>query len=912
MTDKTLILVDTSGYVFRSHYALINQGLTAPDGQATHVIMGVLNMLERLQSQYADASIIMVFDGKGLGVRAEWADDYKANRSPTPPEIKTQTPQLQEIIAARGIPVVVEDNVEADDLIATLTQQAKKSEFNKIIIASGDKDLAQLVGEQVLMLYDDKNNILWDSQGVKDKYGVPPQLIPDYLTLIGDKVDNIHGVDKVGPKTAISWIEKYTSLQGVIDNSDEIGGKVGENLRAALGYLPLSFKMNTLISDIPLSQPLSKLKQQAPDVNKLTELYTKFGLRHFLSVLVKAKPAEVTRNSVITKKEEWQKLLQKLQKSKTFAISVCSSNSNFMTSKIVGLAFATQESEGFYVPCGHDYADVPEQLQVADIIEDMRGLLASKDTKMLGHNLKFLAHLFVNQGQVGTAEGAQHAKYAKYIDAMLDASDDIMLMSYIANSAADHDLDSLSFKHLNHNKQKLDDLAGKGKARTPMNLLEIDKVSGYMAEEAVLCLRVHKILDAQLRKEKTLRRVYAEIDLPLVKILRQAEGYGSLLDTDLLAKQSKQLGKSMATTEGKIFKLAGTEFNISSPAQLKEILFDKMGFKSTTKTGGGQASTAEPVLLELAKEHEFPRLILEYRGFSKLKSTYTDALPQLVNPTTKRIHTSFNQAVASTGRLSSANPNLQNIPMRTDEGRNVRAAFIAPPGMVIAAADYSQIELRIMAHLSDDASLVRAFELDQDVHSATAAEVFDVPLAKVDRDQRRRAKIINFGLIYGMGPFGLAKQLGISNKEGQDFVALYFSRYPGVLKYMEDVRDSASKKGWAETLSGRRVYLPQINSDNFMAKQAAIRAAINAPVQGSAADLIKLAMIKLQPQLKAAEAELILQVHDELVFEIREDLLDKYEGVIKQTMEEAILLSGPLKVPLRITFSQGKNWKSAH
>ncbi|MCH9665831.1 MAG: DNA polymerase I [Gammaproteobacteria bacterium] len=912
MAERTLILVDASGYVFRTHYALVNQGLTSPDGQATHIIMGVLNMLDRLQNQYADASIIMVFDGKGPGVRAEWASDYKENRPLTPQDIKSQIPPLQEIIRARGTPLAVEENTEADDIIATLVKQAKqddksKKSYQKIIVASGDKDLAQLVDEQVSMLYDDKNNILWDIAGVTEKYGVPPRLIPDYLSLIGDKVDNIHGVDKVGPKTATAWLNEYDSLQGVMDNSDKIDGKVGENLRAALSYLPLSLKMNTLISDIPLSASLAELERKEPDTDKLMKLYTKFGLKKFIKGMQDLdvpRPATTISSKVIggDNPEEWSKMLQLLQGQETFALSLILSDSDFMVAELVGIAFAVQDDSGFYVPCGHDYAGATAQLKADDILQDLLPLLTAADKRKVGHNTKMIAHLLANKHQVSD----------KDCDAMLDSSDDLMIISYINNSAEKHDLVSLSAKYLKQDKQDLEDLTGKGKSRIPLNLLDINKVGAYAAEEAALCFQLQKALSGQLQKENTLQQVYEKIDLPLVKLLRQAERQGALLDTKILAKQSKGLEAEMLKLQQKAFKLAGTEFNINSPSQLKEILYNKMGFSTKAKTSGGQASTAEHVLVELAKEHEFPGLILEYRSVSKLKNTYTDALPLLVNPDTKRLHTSFNQAVASTGRLSSVNPNLQNIPMRTEAGRNVRAAFTAPAGMVIAAADYSQVELRIMAQLSGDAALVEAFEAGQDVHAATAAEIFDIPLDKVDRDQRRRAKIINFGLIYGMGPFGLAKQLGISNKEGQDFVALYFLRYPGVLQYMEDVRATATKQGWAATLSGRRVYLPQINSDNFIAKQAAVRAAINAPVQGSAADLIKLAMIKLQPQLKQGEAHMILQVHDELVFEIREDLVDKYKKIIKQTMESATPLSGSMKVPLIADFSYGKNWKEAH
>lgn len=910
--NKILLLVDASGYVFRTHYALAHAGLTSPDGQSSHIIMGVLNMIERLQKQYPDGSIVMVFDGKGNGVRADWDANYKANRSPTPSEIKTQVPPLQEIIRARGIPLLVKDNLEADDIIATLATQAKPS-YEQIIVASGDKDLAQLVDEKVVMLYDDKKNILFDIAGVKEKWQVTPDLIPDYLSLIGDKVDNIPGVEKVGPKTAVAWLTEYGSLQDIIDNADKIGGKVGDNLREALPKLPLSLKMNTLISDATLPLELKQVQQQLakpePDRDKLLVLYRKYGLSRFLSSISddSAGASDASASKVITSGTDWQKLLTQLKKSKSFSIYAVpvTEGEDPMISQIVGLALALRPKEGFYVPCGHDYDGAPAQLELQQILNDLAPLLADDKIQVITHDVKLLGHLLANQQRGDLLGSASLPQIANY--------EDTMLLSYISNSAQKHDLGSLTETYLKLNKQDLESLVGKGKGKHGFNVIELDKASSYAVAMASSCLGLYQLLSKELKTTQELLQVYQQLDLPLTQVLLAIEQRGTLLDTKLLAKQSAELEKSMAKVEAEAYTMAGEKFNINSPAQLKTILYDKMGFSTEKKTGGGQLSTAESVLNEMvARGERFPELILEYRGLSKLKGTYTDALPLLVNAKSGRVHTSFNQAVASTGRLSSANPNLQNIPIRTKAGRNVRAAFIAPKGMIIASADYSQIELRIMAHLSGDKSLLNAFAQGQDVHAATAAELFDLPLDKVDYEQRRRAKIVNFGLIYGMGPFGLAKQLGISNSEGQDFVKMYFERYPGVRRYMDDTREAATKLGWAATLSGRRVYLPQINSDNFVAKQAAVRAAINAPVQGSAADLIKLAMINLLPQLKQGEAHMVLQVHDELVFEIREGVVDKYKKIICRTMESVAPLNTKLKVPLVADFGIGKDWKEAH
>ena len=903
-----LILVDTSGYVFRTHYALMHVGLTSPDGKSSHIIMGVLNMLDRLQKQYPDASIVAVLDGKGKGVRAKWDSNYKANRPVTPPEIKEQLPPLKEVIKARGIPLLVEDEVEADDIIATLTEQAKPS-YERIIIVSADKDLAQLVEDgKVVMLSDDKKNVLLDGAGVREKWNVPPELIPDYLSLIGDKVDNIPGVEKAGPKTATSWLEEYGSLQGVMDNADSITGKIGENLRAALPHLPLSLKMNTLMRDLKLPMELAEVQKQLKDppvdTAKLAELYRQHGLKRLLESLGDAakRPTTATTTQdkpagkVILEEADWQALLAKLGKSDSFAMFPVpvSAEAEPVQNNILGLAFALAR-ESAYLPCQHSYQGAPNQLKLAEVLKQLAPLFADPKKNIICHDVKLLGHLLLNNGINPPVK-----------------CDDTMLMSYISNSSRKHEIGALSEMLLQLSCQSLEDLRGKGKKKLQPEEVEVGALGTYACEMVSCCLELHKFFGKEFAKAKPAFAVYQELDLPLVPILLDMERRGALLDTKILAEQSKSLKSAMVKLQAKAYKLAGEEFNLSSPAQLKTILFDKMGLAAGKKTSGGQLSTSEDVLQDLvAAGEELPEVILEYRGISKLKNTYTDALP-LLTDANRRVHTSFNQAVASTGRLSSANPNLQNIPIRDEAGRKVRAAFIPPSGMVLASADYSQIELRIMAHLSGDKSLLAAFAAGQDVHQATAAEIFGVPLEDIDREQRRRAKIANFGLIYGMGPYGLARQLYISNKEAQKFVEVYFARYPGVKKYMDDTRDSASKSGWAETLSGRKVYLPHINSSNFAAKQAAMRAAINAPVQGSSADLIKLAMLKLAPQLKEGEANMILQVHDELVFEIREDLVDKYKPIICQAMEAVQPLNAMLKVPLLADFGVGANWKEAH
>ena len=895
MSKSSLILVDASGYIFRAHHAMVHTGLSSPDGKPTHVIMGVLNMLERLRKQYPDGLLVTVFDCKGKGVRADWDANYKANRPPTPPELSEQIPPLLDIVKARGIPLVKEDNWEADDAIASLVREAK-GKYSDIYVVTRDKDLAQLVDDKVRIIADDEKGELWDSKAVVEKYGVAPLQIPDYLSLIGDKVDNIPGVDTVGPKTASKWISKFGSLQNIIDNAADIPGKVGENLRAAIPHLPLTLKMNTLIHDAKLKTPLSTLQQTAPDTGKLQKMYIELGFHRYLSDL-QAEDTTKKNYKIILQQQEWDKLLSRLNKSSSFTFDLKTDGLDHISSKIVGFAFALKKKEAFYVPCEHSYMGAPLQLKTADILRDIKPLFADKSKTIVGHNIKFDCHILANHGQEFPV-----------------CYDDSMLMSYAHNSSGRHNLTSLAATYMQYSKKTYDELAGKGKKQLTFDLIEIDAAGDYAADDANVCFCLHNILDQKLNEEKQGRAVYEKIERPLVNILLEMERHGALLDIEQLRQQSQKLAQGLAEIEKKVFKQADKKFNINSPAQLKTILFEEMGFTANKKTAGGQLSTSEEVLTDLAKEHEFPRLILDYRTLSKLKNTYTDTLPLLARERTNRVHTSFHQAAASTGRLSSVNPNLQNIPIRIAEGRNIRSAFIAPPGMVIASADYSQIELRIMAHLSGDKSLLKAFEKGQDIHSATAAEVFGVKLEEVDQEQRRRSKMINFGLIYGMSAFGLAKQLLISNKEAQDFVNLYFERYPGVLQYMEDTRASAAKLGWTETLSGRRVYLPQINSSNFAAKQGAERAAINAPVQGSAADLIKLAMIKLQPQLKDSngEATMILQVHDELLFEIKEDALDKYKKIVCDVMESVAPLDTKLKVQLKVDFGYGANWKVAH
>ena len=900
--DKRLILVDGSSHVFRAYYALQRTGFSSPSGKPTHVLYGVLNMMKALRKQHPDSTIIIVFDGKGKGIRAEWYPKYKAQRPPTPQDMKEQFPPLFEALRAEGIPLVQEGEWEADDIIGTLAQQAP-SLYEQTYIATRDKDLAQLVSDKVLILADEKENILWGPAEVKQKFGVAPQRIADYLALVGDAVDNIPGVEKVGPKTAAQLLEKYGSLEKLVENVAEVPGKVGENLLAATGNLALNKKLTTIITDVSPLPHLASLKHTKPDKKKLEALYLEYGMRSFLKEM-ESGPSSPTDYHLVLSAQEWQDLLRLLKKSACFSLELMTEKPQ--QSALVGLAFSLSEKKSYYVPCNHSFLEAPKQLEYKDIIADLLPLFADRKKTLVGHNLKHLFHILGNQ--------EKEKEWDKLAAQLPQQWEDTMLLSYVVNSTASqhHSLTDLCQLYLGKTKKSYEELVGKGKNKLSFDQVELEQARDHAAENADISLQLLRELTTEMKKEQKPRAVYAKIEKPLMLLLLRMERDGALLDSGKLRAQSRELEKEMEKTAQQVFSHSKNEFNLNSPAQLNKILYEEMGFEVTRKTAGGKPSTAEDVLQELAIQNEFPRLILKYRGLSKLKNTYTDPLPQLINPQTGRVHTSFHQAGAATGRLASLHPNLQNIPIKTAAGRRIRQAFIAPPGSLIASADYSQIELRIMAHLSKDKTLLKAFENKQDIHRVTAAEVFGIKPEQVDDEKRRLAKTINFGLIYGMSAFGLARQLQIEQKTAQEFIIIYFERYPGVQDYMQKTRASAHKNGWVETLSGRRIYTRDINSSNHAARQAAERAAINAPVQGTAADIIKLAMLEVDRKLDHKRAKLILQVHDELLLEVDENYIKECEKLVRSCMTAVSPLQEKLQLPLDVDFGYGANWDQAH
>jgi len=907
--NEHLILVDGSSHIFRAYYALQQQAFSSPDGKPTSVLYGVLNMIKALSKQYPKSTIIIVFDGKGKGIRSQWYPQYKAQRPSMPEDMREQLPPLFDAIEALGIPLIQQDDWEADDLIGVLVKQAS-SLYKKTYIATRDKDLAQLVSAKVSILADEKTNTLWGPAEVEEKFGVPPKLISDYLALIGDTVDNIIGVEKVGPKTAAQLLKQYGSLEKLLANLNKVSGKVGENLIAAKERLPLNKKLTTLISSISPLPDLALLKTKLPDNDKLRALYLEYGLRSFLKEIPSHDSAAPKDYHLITEKKQWQDLTKQLRKSKSFVFNLHSEKKEDRNAAPVGFSFAMSASKAYYVPFNHSYLDAPPQLTIEEILTDLKPLFASHT--IISHGLKYSFHLLANQLQL--EKQSEKQSWQQLMNQLPSQWEDVRLMSYTLNSTAsnNHSLSDLSQTYLVTIKQDEQDLLGKGKKQMRFADLDLNKAKDFAGEESLLTFQLFDHLSDELKKEKDLIAVYEKIEKPLMPVLMHMEHTGALLNSKLLQQQSRQLEKSMKQIAEQIFSHSKKEFNINSPAQLGKVLYDEMGFTSSRKTKGGKYSTAESILQELAMQHEFPRLILDYRSVSKLKNTYTDPLPQLVNPKTGRVHTSFDQAGAATGRLASLHPNLQNIPIRTAEGRRIRQAFIAPAGRLLASADYSQIELRIMAHLSKDRTLLDAFRRKQDIHRVTAAEVLGKDPAQVTDEERRQAKAINFGLIYGMSAFGLAQQLRIEQAAAQEFIKIYFNRYPGIQNYINQTRTLAHKKGWAETLSGRRVYTPDINSSNFVARQAAERAAINAPVQGTAADIIKLAMLKVSAALDHQRASLILQVHDELLLEVDEDYIDQCEKLVRDCMTQVAPLKEKLKVDLEVDFGYGANWDQAH
>jgi len=902
-TDKLLVLIDGSSYLYRAFHAM--PPLTNANGQATGAVYGVINMLRTLIDEYRPDYIAVVFDAKGKTFRDEMYDQYKANRPPMPDELRTQIEPLHAIVRAMGLPCIVESGVEADDVIGTLAQQAAARGIRSVI-STGDKDMAQLVNDHISLI-NTMNNKTLDRAGVIEKFGLPPEQIIDYLALIGDTSDNIPGIPGVGPKTAVKWFTQYGSLDEIIKQADTIKGKIGEKFRANMAQLPLSRELTTIKLDVPLTETPETLQPQPADNEALRDLFQQLEFKRWLDELENdtasghppmdeaEAPAAVERHyDTILDQASLDKWLERLNNAELFAFDTETTSLDYIEAEIVGVSFAIETGSAAYVPLAHDYEDAPTQLDRATALEQLRPLLEDDNRKKVGQNLKYDANVLLNYGIQ-----------------LRGIAFDTMLESYVFNSIASrHDMDSLAKNYLGVETIHYEDVAGKGAKQITFNQVPVEVAAPYAAEDADITLQLHQALWPKVNADKALRNLFNEIELPLLPILAQMEYHGVLVDAEMLNIQSGELSERMQQIEQEAFAAAEQEFNLSSPKQIQEILFEKQQLPVIKKTPKGQPSTAEEVLQELALDYPLPKLILEHRGMSKLKSTYTDKLPKQIHPKTGRVHTSYHQAVTATGRLSSSNPNLQNIPIRSPEGRRIRQAFIAPAGKIIVAADYSQIELRIMAHLSNDAGLLDAFKRGDDIHSATAAEIFNTMPISVTPEQRRRAKAINFGLIYGMSAFGLAKQLGVGRKDAQEYIDLYFERYPGVLAYMDRMREMARADGYVETLFGRRLYLPEINARNAQRRQYAERAAINAPMQGSAADIIKLAMLKTAAWLKAnpTDVTMVMQVHDELVFEVAEDQLTAAREGIRSCMSNAAKLA----VPLVVDIGNGKNWDEAH
>jgi DNA polymerase-1 len=898
-SDKKLVLVDGSSYLYRAFHAM--PALTNSAGQPTGAVYGVSNMLRRLLKDYDPAHVAVVFDAKGKTFRDELYAEYKANRPPMPTELRGQVETIHAIVEAMGLPLLMVEGVEADDVIGTLARQAEAAGMS-VLISTGDKDMAQLVNEHITLV-NTMTETTMDPTGVVEKFGVPPERIIDYLALIGDTSDNVPGVPKVGPKTAVKWLQEYGSLDGIIENAETIKGKVGDNLRDSLGQLPLSRQLVTIKCDVPLPQGPQELVRRSPELETLKRLYGEMEFKTWLSELLSTQqapesgtPGEDTVPVVYQTVLEWSQFedwLQRLEQAKLFAFDTETTSLDYMDAAIVGISLALKPGEAVYIPLGHNYPGAPAQLPRDEVLASLKPLLEDPQQAKLGQNLKYDMSVLANHDI--TLRGVAH---------------DTMLESYVLDSTATrHDMDSLALKYLGHKTISYEEVAGKGARQINFSQVAIDDAAPYAAEDADITLRLHQQLWPKLEALPSLAQLYQELEIPLLTVLSRIERHGVLVDRGMLEQQSLELATKMAHIEQEAHREAGGAFNLGSPKQIQAILYDQLGLPVLKKTPKGQPSTAEEVLQELALDYPLPRLILEHRSLSKLKSTYTDKLPQMIHPHSGRVHTSYHQAVAATGRLSSSDPNLQNIPVRSEEGRRIRQAFIAPPGQIILAADYSQIELRIMAHLSGDEGLLKAFAAGEDIHRATAAEVFGVPLAEVSHEQRRSAKAINFGLIYGMSAFGLGKQLGIDRAAAQNYVDLYFARYPGVKRYMDATREQAREQGYVETVFGRRLYIPDINASNGQRRQYAERTAINAPMQGTAADIIKHAMLSVDAWLAGEpEIHLIMQVHDELVFELPQGKLAMAQARIVELMSAA----AELRVPLLVEAGSGSNWDEAH
>ncbi len=929
IAENPFILVDGSSYLYRAYHAF--PPLTNSQGEPTGAMYGVLNMLRSLIIQYKPSHVAVVFDAKGKTFRDELYEEYKSNRPPMPDDLREQIAPLHEMVQAMGLPLLSISGVEADDVIGTLALKAA-ADGRDVLISTGDKDMAQLVTPKITLI-NTMTNVILGPDEVKEKYGVPPELIIDFLALMGDSSDNIPGVPGVGEKTALGLLQGLGSLDDIYQQLDNIatlsfrgaktlGAKMAEHEKVA----KLSYKLATIKTDVELDKTFDDLVVSEPNLEQLLEMFTRYEFKRWISDLqnggwlaqrstqkvavpytseaVKPKEASASANFPVITQENYEAILtheslarwvELLKKAPTFAFDTETDSLNNIDARLIGMSFAIEPGKAAYIPLRHEYLDAPEQLPVNDVLAALKPILEDKNILKIGQNLKFDRGIMENEGI--ELNGIHF---------------DTMLESYVLNSVSNrHDMDTLAEKHLNHKTTTFEEIAGKGKGQLTFNQIEVEQATLYAAEDADITLLLHQALYPQIEAIEPLKHVYRDIEMPLVPVLSRMERKGVLIDAQVLAVQSQEITQRLAEIEKETFALAGQEFNLSSPKQLQEILFDKLQLPVIKKTPKGAPSTNEEVLEELAHSHELPRLILEHRGLAKLKSTYTDKLPLMVNSKTKRVHTSYHQAVTATGRLSSRDPNLQNIPVRNEEGRRIRQAFIAREGFKIVAADYSQIELRIMAHLSQDKGLLDAFAQGKDIHRATASEVFGIPLEEVTSEQRRSAKAINFGLIYGMSAFGLSQQIGVERREAQRYMDLYFERYPGVLDYMERTRKQASEQGYVETLEGRRLYLPEINSKNAIRRKASEREAINAPMQGTAADIIKKAMIAVDNWICnecPADVHMIMQVHDELVFEVRESYLENANIMIHKLMESSMELAIPLKVEVGV----GNNWDEAH
>lgn len=908
-----VILVDGSSYLYRAFFASQQADLRTADGKPTGAIRVVTSMLRRLLKDYPGSPVAVIFDAKGKTFRDEIYAEYKSHRPPMPDDLRAQVEPIHAIIRAMGLPLFVEEGVEADDVIGTLARQASAA-GRAVIISTGDKDMAQLVDEHVTLI-NTMNDTRMDVTGVEEKFGVPPRLVIDLLALMGDKVDNIPGVPGVGEKTALALLQGIGGIRDLYDNLDripELGFRGAKSMPKKLAehreMAELSYLLATIKTDIPLHISLQDINLPEPCPEQLMELFRQFEFKSWVRELEAGKdvegaggePAEAAGEAITTEYEtiltqaELDVWLDRLKAAGVFAFDTETTSLNYMEARMVGVSFAVEAGKAAYVPLTHDYVGAPAQLDRDQVLARLKPLLEDPELKKIGQHIKYDMNVLRHYGIELQGIGA-----------------DTMLESYVLNSTASrHDMDTLAERYLGVSTVSFEEIAGKGKKQLTFNQIDLEQAAPYAAEDADITLRLHQTLQPRLAAEGELLKVFEEIERPLIPVLSRMEYRGTLVDAAILGEQSRELAQRLHEIEQEAFELAGETFNLNSTKQLQSILFDKMGLPVKKKTPKGAPSTAEEVLQELALDYPLPRLLLEQRGLSKLKNTYTDKLPQMINPATGRIHTSYHQAVTATGRLSSSEPNLQNIPVRTPEGRRIRNAFVAPEGYRIVAADYSQIELRIMAHLSGDEGLLEAFRRGEDIHKATAAEVFGTTVDKVTADQRRSAKAINFGLIYGMSAFGLARQLGIGNKEAGTYIEHYFATYPGVQRYMDETRSQAREQGYVETLFGRRLYLPDINNRNPMKRQAAERTAINAPMQGTAADIIKRAMIAVDDWLEQGEmdARMIMQVHDELVFEVRESEVERFIDQVRPLMEGA----AELAVPLLVEAGVGDNWEQAH